>query len=66
MKQRIGEILEPESKSDFLSRGFNIFIISLIILNVFAVSVETMQELSSGFLCSFSLLNIFCAYGLVT
>ncbi len=46
MKQRIGEILEPESKSDFLSRGFNIFIISLIVLNIFAVSVETMEDVS--------------------
>ena len=46
MKQRIGEILEPESKSDLLSRGFNIFIISLIVLNVFAVSVETMKDVS--------------------
>ncbi len=46
MKQRIGEILEPESKSDFLIRGFNIFIISLIILNVFAVALETVQEIS--------------------
>ena len=46
MKQRIGEILEPESKSDFLSRGFNIFIISLIVLNIFAVALETMQDVS--------------------
>lgn len=46
MKQRIGEILEPESKSDFLSRGFNIFIIALIILNVFAVALETIQDVS--------------------
>lgn len=46
MKQRIGEILEPESKSDFLSRGFNIFIISLIVLNVFAVALETVQDIS--------------------
>jgi len=29
MKQRISEILEPQSKDDFLSRSFNIFIISL-------------------------------------
>jgi voltage-gated potassium channel len=51
MKRRIGEILEPESKNDFLSRGFNIFIISLIVLNVFAVALETVQgisELHSG------------------
>ncbi|MZH41583.1 MAG: ion transporter [Nitrospinae bacterium] len=53
MKQRIGEILEPESKSDFLSRGFNIFIISLIVLNVFAVSIETMQEVSTEYSGSF-------------
>lgn len=46
MKRRIGEILEPRSKSDFLSRGFNIFLISLIILNIFAVALETVQDIS--------------------
>ena len=46
MKQRISEILEPQSKSDFLSRSFNIFIISLIILNVLAVALETMRDVS--------------------
>jgi voltage-gated potassium channel len=42
MKRRIGEILEPGSKSDFFSYSFNVFIISLIILNVLAVVLETM------------------------
>ena len=46
MKQRISEILEPQSKSDFLSRSFNIFIISLIILNVLAVALEIMRDVS--------------------
>ena len=46
MKRRINEILEPQSKSNFLSRSFNIFIISLIVLNVLAVAIETMQDLS--------------------
>ena len=46
MKQRISEILEPQSKSDFLSSSFNIFIISLIILNVLAVALETMRDVS--------------------
>ena len=45
MKRRINEILEPQSKSNFLSRSFNIFIISLIVLNVLAVALETMQDL---------------------
>lgn len=59
MKQRIGEILEPESKSDFLSRGFNIFIIALIILNIFAVSVETIQDISEKYSGSFKVFEWF-------
>lgn len=46
MKRRICEILEPHSKSDFLCRSFNIFIISLIVLNVLAVALETVQDIS--------------------
>jgi voltage-gated potassium channel len=59
MKQRIGEILEPESKSDFLSRAFNIFIISLIVLNVFAVALETMQDVSELYSGSFKVFEWF-------
>ena len=59
MKQRIGEILEPESKSDFLSRAFNIFIISLIVLNVFAVALETMQDISELYSGSFRVFEWF-------
>lgn len=62
MKQRIGEILEPESKSDFLSCSFNIFIISLIILNVFAVALETVQEISEIYS---GLFNIFEWFSIV-
>jgi len=59
MKQRIGEILEPESKSDFLSRGFNIFIISLIVLNIFAVALETIQDVSDTYAGSFKIFEWF-------
>lgn len=59
MKQRIGQILEPESNDDFLSRGFNIFIISLIILNVFAVALETLKGFSESFSGSFKVFEIF-------
>jgi voltage-gated potassium channel len=59
MKQRIGEILEPASKSDFLSRSFNIFIISLIVLNVFAVALETMQDVSELYKGSFRVFEWF-------
>ncbi len=59
MKRRIAEILEPESKNDFLSRSFNVFIISLIILNVFAVALETMQGLSAVYSGEFKVFEWF-------
>ena len=49
MKRRVAQILEAESKDDFLCRGFNTFIISLILLNVFAVALETIQDISQSY-----------------
>lgn len=49
IKNRISEILEPESKGDIYCRGFNIFIIALIILNVFAVALETVDGFSQDY-----------------
>ena len=45
IKHKIAEILDPHHKDTFLARGFNIFIITLIILNVFAVTLETVESL---------------------
>lgn len=46
IKSRIFEILEKASPGDLPAKIFNIFIISLIILNVFAVILETVKSLS--------------------
>ena len=59
MKQRISEILEPQSKNNFLSRSFNIFIISLILLNVLAVALETMRGVSELYADSFKVFEWF-------
>lgn len=48
VKNRIAEIINPHIKTDSLSRGFNFFIITLIFLNVVAVALETVQNLSSN------------------
>ena len=48
VKSRIAEILDPHSKTDSLSRGFNIFITSLIVLNVIAVILETVKPLGDA------------------
>ena len=45
IKHEIAEILDPHHKNTFLARGFHIFIITLIILNVFAVTLETVESL---------------------
>ncbi len=49
IKERCAEILDPTSKDDSLSRGFNIFIISLIIFNVIAVVAETVSSFSASY-----------------
>ena len=54
VKSRIAEILDPHSKTDSLSRGFNIFIISLIFLNVIAVILETVKPLGDAYPLTFS------------
>ncbi len=59
IQQRISEILEPESKGDVYCRGFNIFIITLIILNVFAVALETVQDISGNYSQSFKVFEVF-------
>jgi voltage-gated potassium channel len=59
IKHRISEILEPESQGDIYCRGFNIFIIALIILNVFAVALETVQGISENYSQSFKIFEFF-------
>ena len=44
-KQRLQEILEPAHDDDRASRTFDIFIMSLIALNVVAVILETVEEI---------------------
>lgn len=46
---RIAEILKPSHKSDPLSRGFNIFIMTLILLNVIAVILESVNQLAEAY-----------------
>ncbi|MEK9627995.1 MAG: ion transporter, partial [Nitrospinota bacterium] len=59
IKVRISEILEPESKGDIYCRGFNIFIITLIIMNVFAVSLETVDEFSKNYSLHLKVFEVF-------
>lgn len=59
IKHRISEILEPESRGDIYCRGFNIFIITLIILNVFAVALETVHEIFQNYSQPFRAFEIF-------
>ncbi len=59
IKQRIFEILEVASEGDNISRYFDIFIISLIILNVFAVILESVEILSISYSTIFYWFEIF-------
>ena len=61
IKRRTYEILEVASPGDKPSRIFDIFIISLIFLNVVAVVLETVQNLSvlhRSFFRSFELVSV--------
>ena len=61
LKKRIYEILEVAAPGDSLSRIFDVFIMTLIFLNVVAVVLETVQGLSAqyrGFFRSFELVSV--------
>jgi len=59
MKKRVYEILEVAFPGDKPSRIFDIFIISLIFLNVLAVILETIENLSLHFSQLFKIFEIF-------
>lgn len=57
-KRRIYEILEIGSKHDPVSKGFDIFLIVLIAINVFAVILETVQSLAQPYASFFETLEL--------
>jgi len=59
LKKRISEILEVATPGDQLSRIFDIFIITLISLNIIAVILETVESLSSKYMPFFRNFEIF-------
>jgi voltage-gated potassium channel len=59
IKRRFYEILEVASPGDKPSRIFDIFIISLIFLNVVAIILETIEKLSLQFSAFFRIFEIF-------
>jgi voltage-gated potassium channel len=59
LKQRIYAILNPHDHRSRLSAAVNIFIISLILINVVAASLETMESLSAAYGRFFFLLEVF-------
>ena len=61
MRRRTAEILYPSQKSDPIARGFNIFIMTLIFLNVIAVILESVDRLAEtyhGFFHGFEVVSI--------
>ena len=59
VKKRIFEILEIASAGDLLSRTLDIFIMTLIFLNVVAVILETVKSLSSQYTLFFERFEVF-------
>jgi len=59
LKNRLFEILEVASAGDLPSRLFDIFIMTLISLNVIAVMLETVESLSSRYMLFFRIFEIF-------
>jgi voltage-gated potassium channel len=57
-KRRIFELLEIASDNDPISKGFDIFLISLIAVNVTAVVLETVQSLAESYGSFFETLEI--------
>ena len=59
LKKRIFEILEIASIGDSYSRIFDIFIMTLILLNVIAVILETVESLGSRYMLFFETFEMF-------
>ncbi len=59
LKKRTFEILDIASPGDVKSRIFDIFIVSLIFINVVAVVLETIQSLSNQFSNIFKIFEVF-------
>lgn len=49
MRRRLFKIIQIGSREDFLSRAFDYFIVSMIILNILSLFLETFEELSQIF-----------------
>ncbi|MFH1013273.1 MAG: ion transporter [Thermoplasmatota archaeon] len=59
LKNRIFEIVQASSTDDLSHRAFEIFIMTLVLLNVFAVILETVDSLSSQFAYFFHIFDVF-------
>ncbi|MEK9627922.1 MAG: ion transporter [Nitrospinota bacterium] len=55
LKERIGQILDPEHIEDSFSRTTNVSLMVLIFLNVLAVILETVQEIGQNFEAFFTI-----------
>ena len=45
LRKRIHEIIQPGTGGDWVSRGFDVFILALIALNVAGIVLESVREL---------------------
>lgn len=59
IQRRTYEILEAASPDDITSRAFDIFIITLIILNILAIILESVTSISTGYSVFFRNIEIF-------
>lgn len=59
LKERIGQVLDPEHIEDSFSRATNIGLMALIFLNVLAVILETVQEINQNLETFFALFEYF-------
>ena len=48
-KKRVFDIIQIGNKSDFVSRFFDVFIATVIIINIVVMFLETFQELQAYF-----------------
>ncbi len=59
VKEKIAEILTPAQKSSALSKAFQIFIVTLIFLNVLAVILESVESLAAAYSGAFKAFALF-------
>ena len=65
MRKKIYDILEMTDPNDFVSKSFSIFIVSLILINVICIVLESINEVNVQYRTIFLVIEIISTLSLI-